>query len=186
MLVIRPARPDDAPLVMELIRDLARYEKLLDDVDADESMIAAALFAPQPRVFCDVAEWTEPGTETPVAAGFALWFYNFSTFRGRHGIYLEDLFVRPAHRGRGIGRELLARLARRCVEQGLARLEWAVLDWNAPALRFYASLGAAALKEWIPHRVTGAALAALAGGGSTGRASAAEGAAPAGGAPPGG
>ncbi|MCU0759965.1 MAG: GNAT family N-acetyltransferase [Steroidobacteraceae bacterium] len=163
MLVIRPARPDDAPLVMELIRDLARYEKLLDDVDADESMIAAALFAPQPRVFCDVAEWTAPGRDTPVAAGFALWFYNFSTFRGRHGIYLEDLFVRPEYRGRGIGRELLVRLARRCVDEDLGRLEWAVLDWNEPALRFYASLGAAGLKEWIPHRVTGAALAALAG-----------------------
>jgi GNAT superfamily N-acetyltransferase len=162
MLQIRPARPADAPLVMQLIRDLARYEKLLDDVDADESMIARALFAPQPRVFCDIAEWSAPGG-APLAAGFALWFYNFSTFRGRHGIYLEDLFVRPEHRGRGIGRALLAHLARRCVDEDLARLEWAVLDWNEPALRFYRSLGALGLEEWIPHRVTGPALAALAG-----------------------
>lgn len=163
MLSIRPARPADAAVVMDLIRDLARYEKLLDDVDADEAMIGKALFAPQPRVFCDVAEWTAPGG-SPVAAGFALWFYNFSTFRGRHGIYLEDLFVRPEYRGRGIGRELLVGLARRCVAQDLARLEWAVLDWNEPALRFYRSLGALGLKEWIPHRVTGAALRELAAG----------------------
>ena len=162
MLEIRPARPEDAQLVMALIRELAQYEKLLDDVDADETLIGRALFAPQPRVFCDIAEWTEPGAVSPATAGFALWFYNFSTFRGRHGIYLEDLFVRPQHRGRGIGGALLARLARRCVEQGLTRLEWAVLDWNEPALRFYRGLGAAGLKEWIPHRVTGAALTALA------------------------
>lgn len=163
MLSIRPARPADAPLVMELIRDLARFEKLLDEVDADETLIGQALFGPQPRVFCDVAEWTAPGG-TAIAAGFALWFYNFSTFRGRHGIYLEDLFVRPEYRGRGIGRELLVGLARRCVAQDLARLEWAVLDWNEPALRFYRSLGALGLKAWIPHRVTGAALRELAAG----------------------
>ena len=163
MLQIRPARPADAPLVMELIRDLARYENLLDDVDADETMLGRALFSPGPRVFCDVAEWTTPGDSAPVGVGFALWFYNFSTFRGRHGIYLEDLFVRPDFRGRGIGRALLTRLARRCVDEGLGRLEWAVLDWNEPALRFYRSLGALGLKEWIPHRVTGEALVALAG-----------------------
>jgi diamine N-acetyltransferase len=95
-------------------------------------------------------------------AGFALWFYNFSTFRGRHGIYLEDLFVRPAFRGRGIGRALLAGLAARCVREDLARLEWSVLDWNEPALAFYRTLGARAMKAWIPHRVTGEALTALA------------------------
>ncbi len=160
MLEIRPAAPADANVVMELIRDLARYEKLFDDVDADASMLGRALFDPQPRVFCDIAEWRAPGA-APVAAGFALWFYNFSTFRGRHGLYLEDLFVRPEHRGRGIGRALLVQLAQRCVREDLARLEWAVLDWNEPALRFYRSLGALGLKEWIPHRVTGDALLAL-------------------------
>jgi len=161
MLEIRPAAPADANVVMQLIRDLASYEKLLEDVDADASMLGRALFGPQPRVFCDIAQWTEPGA-APLAAGFALWFYNFSTFRGRHGIYLEDLFVRPGHRGRGIGRALLVHLAQRCVREDLARLEWAVLDWNEPALRFYRSLGAVGLKEWIPHRVTGEALFSLA------------------------
>ncbi|MCP5327760.1 MAG: GNAT family N-acetyltransferase [Steroidobacteraceae bacterium] len=170
MLEIRPARPADTASILTLIRELAEYEKLLDDVDADPEMIDRALFAPQPRVFCDIAEWTEPakGPEpdpasgTPVIAGFALWFYNFSTFRGRHGIYLEDLFVRPEYRGHGIGGALLAQLAHRCVEQQLTRLEWAVLDWNEPALQFYRSLGAVGLDDWTLHRVTGAALTALA------------------------
>lgn len=161
MLEIRPAQPADLPTILALIRDLAVYERLLDQVDADESLLGAALFGREPRVFCEIAEWRAPGA-TPVAAGFALWFYNFSTFRGRHGLYLEDLFVRPEHRGRGIGRALLVQLARRCVREGLARFEWAVLDWNEPALRFYESLGARGLKEWIPHRVTGAELEALA------------------------
>jgi GNAT superfamily N-acetyltransferase len=164
MLEIRPAQPDDAPLILELVRDLARYEKLLDEVDADEAKIGHALFGPQPRAFCEIAQWTAPGAG-PEAAGFALWFYNFSTFRGRHGLYLEDLFVRPAYRGRGIGRALLVHLAQRCVREDLARLEWAVLDWNEPALRFYRSLGALGLAEWIPHRVTGEALRTLARGG---------------------
>lgn len=161
MLEIRPAQPADLPTILALIRDLAVYERLLDQVDADEALLGAALFGREPRVFCEIAEWRAPGA-TPVAAGFALWFYNFSTFRGRHGLYLEDLFVRPEHRGRGIGRALLVHLARRCVREGLARFEWAVLDWNEPALRFYESLGARGLKEWIPHRVTGAELEALA------------------------
>ena len=111
-------------------------------------------------MFCDVAEWTADGRRE--TAGFALWFYSFSTFRGRHGLYLEDLFVQPAFRGRGIGKALLAQLARRCVAEGLTRLEWAVLDWNEPALRFYRSLGARALEAWVPHRVTGDALLQLA------------------------
>ena len=161
MLEIRPAQPADLPTILALIRDLAVYERLLDQVDADEALLGAALFGREPRVFCEIAEWRAPGA-TPVAAGFALWFYNFSPFRGRHGLYLEDLFVRPEHRGRGIGRALLVHLARRCVREGLARFEWAVLDWNEPALRFYESLGARGLKEWIPHRVTGAELEALA------------------------
>jgi diamine N-acetyltransferase len=157
-LRIRPAAPADAALVLALIRELAEYERLSDEVDATEAMIAAALFGSNPRAFCDVAEWD--GT----AAGFALWFYSFSTFRGRHGIYLEDLFVRPAHRGRGIGRALFAGLARRCAAEGLPRLEWSVLDWNEPALGFYRRLGAESLDGWTVHRLSGAALQALAAG----------------------
>lgn len=160
MLTLRPAQASDVPLILALIRELADYEKLLHAVDATEEALQAALFAEVPRVFCDIAEWDD-GTQ-PTPAGFALWFYNFSTFRGRHGIYLEDLFVRPAHRGRGIGKALLVQLAARCVRERLTRLEWAVLDWNEPALRFYRSLGALGMKEWIPHRVTGEALETLA------------------------
>ena len=155
-LAIRPARPGDAALVLSFIRELAEYERLAHEVDATLEGISAALFCEHPRVFADIAEWRgEP-------AGFALWFYNFSTFRGRHGIYLEDLFVRPAYRGHGIGRALLANLARRCRREGLPRLEWWVLDWNEPALAFYRSLGAVPMDEWTVQRVTGEALARLA------------------------
>ena len=162
MLTLRPAQAADAGTVLALIRELADYERLLDEVDATEQGLRAALFGAAPRVFCDIAEWRDGATDAPAVAGFALWFYNFSTFRGRHGIYLEDLFVRPAFRGRGIGRALLAGLAARCVREDLARLEWSVLDWNEPALAFYRSLGARAMTEWVPHRVTGEALVALA------------------------
>lgn len=171
MLKLRPAEARDAAEVLALIRELADYERLLGEVDATEDSVHAALFGPAPRVFCDIAEWhgSADGAEAagdaggaPAVAGFALWFYNFSTFRGRHGIYLEDLFVRPAFRGRGIGRALLAGLAARCVREDLARLEWSVLDWNEPALDFYRTLGARAMEEWVPHRVTGEALTALA------------------------
>jgi diamine N-acetyltransferase len=166
MLTIRPAVAADLPTVLGLIRGLAEYEKLLDEVDATESQLGAALFGAQPRVFCDLAEWsTAQGT---ASAGFALWFYNFSTFRGRHGLYLEDLFVLPQYRGHGIGRALLVHLAQRCVRERLARFEWAVLDWNEPALRFYASLGARVQEQWKLHRVTGEALVALASGGTDG------------------
>ncbi|NIX76456.1 GNAT family N-acetyltransferase [Microvirga sp. c23x22] len=157
-LSIRRAEARDASLVFDFIRELAEYEKLAHEVDATEADIAAALFAQQPRVFADIAEWDgEP-------AGFALWFYNFSTFRGRHGIYLEDLFVRPDFRSKGIGKALLRHLARRCVAEGLPRLEWWVLDWNEPALRFYRSIGALPMDEWTVQRVTGEALAELAAG----------------------
>jgi diamine N-acetyltransferase len=162
MLRLRPAEPRDAASVLALIRELADYEKLLHEVDATEDGLRAALFGPAPRVFCDLAEWHDSADGAPAVAGFALWFYNFSTFRGRHGIYLEDLFVRPAFRGRGIGRALLTGLAQRCVREGLARLEWSVLDWNEPALAFYRTLGARAMEEWVPHRVTGEALVGLA------------------------
>jgi len=169
--LLRPATEADAPLILALIRELADYERLLGEVDATEDGLRAALFGPAPRVFCDIAEWQDApddglagdGTPGPrTAAGFALWFYNFSTFRGRHGIYLEDLFVRPAFRGRGIGRALLAGLAARCVREGLARLEWSVLDWNEPALVFYQRLGARPQSDWTVYRVTGEALDRLA------------------------
>ena len=154
--VVRPARPEDAALILALIRELAAYERLLHECESTETDIASALFGPEPRVFAEIAEWDgEP-------AGFALWFYNFSTFRGRHGIYLEDLFVRPALRSHGIGQSLLRHLAQRCVREGLPRLEWWVLDWNEPALRFYRRIGARAMDEWTVQRVTGEALEALA------------------------
>ena len=158
MLTLRPAQADDAAEILALIRELADYERLLHEVDATPEGLHAALFGPTPRVFCDLAE------QDGVIAGFALWFYSFSTFRGRHGIYLEDLFVRPAMRGHGIGRALLADLAARCLREDLARLEWSVLDWNEPALAFYRTLGAREMKDWIPHRVTGEALLTLARG----------------------
>ncbi len=135
-LSIRAAQPADSALIFALVCELADYENLQAEVDATQEEIAAALFAPEPRVFCDIAAWDG------APAGFAMWFLNFSSFRGRHGIYVEDLFVRPEFRGRGIGKALMARLAARCVAQGLARFEWAVLDWNAPSLAFYKSIGA--------------------------------------------
>jgi GNAT superfamily N-acetyltransferase len=157
---IRPARPGEAGLVLAFVRELAEYERLLDSVDASEAMTDAALFGPQPRVFCDIAEWDgEP-------AGFALWFANFSTFRGRHGIYLEDIFVRPSYRRRGIGRALFHHLAGRCVERGWTRFEWSVLDWNTPSIAFYKSLGAQLLDDWTVCRISGDALARLAAAGA--------------------
>jgi len=157
-LEIRRARPDETGLVLSLIRELAEYEKLSHEVEATEAMIGAALFADHPRLFCEVAQWSgEP-------AGFAVWFVNFSTFSGRSGIYLEDLFVRPAYRGKGIGKALLARLARECLNNGWSRLQWSVLDWNTPSIEFYKSLGAVLMGEWTVCRVNGPALAALAEG----------------------
>jgi len=155
-LLIRRARPDEAGLVLSLVRELAEYEKLLHEVEATEVMIAEALFGASPRVFCDLAEWNGE------VAGFAVWFVNFSTFSGRAGIYLEDLFVRPALRGKGIGKALLAHLARECVANEWSRLQWSVLDWNTPSIEFYKSLGAVMLDEWTVCKVGGPALAALA------------------------
>jgi GNAT superfamily N-acetyltransferase len=162
--VARPARPDDAGLIFELIRELADYERLPHEVDATSAMVEAALFGPHPRVFSSIAEYSGESGRRPVAAGFSLWFYNFSTFRGRHGIYLEDLFVRPAFRGRGCGKVLLAELARRCVDEGLARLEWSVLDWNEPSIAFYRAQGGVLLDGWTTCRMTGDALVRLAAG----------------------
>lgn len=155
-LSIRAARRGDSALIFALVRELADYEKLSAEVDATEDAIAAALFADAPRLYCDIAEWAGE------AAGFAVWFLNFSTFRGRHGIYVEDIFVRPQFRGRGIGRALMAHLARRCVEQGYARCEWAVLDWNTPSIAFYRSIGAQCMDEWKICRLSGPALARFA------------------------
>ena len=151
-IAIRAAREDDAPLIFDLVRELAIYEKLADTVDATADDIATALFGKEPRLFCDIAEWNGE------AAGFAMWFLNFSTFRGRHGIYLEDLFVRPAFRGRGLGKALMAHLATRCITQGLARFEWSVLDWNAPSIAFYKSIGADVMDDWKICRLSGPAL----------------------------
>src|SRR5262245_26808686 len=131
---IRSARPGEAGLVLAFVRELAEYERLLDTVDATEERIAAALFGGNARLFCDIAEWNgEP-------AGFALWFLNYSSFRGRHGLYLEDLFVRPPFRRMGIGRALFVHLARRCVTEGWGRFEWAVLDWNKSSIAFYMAM----------------------------------------------
>jgi len=155
-VVVRPARPDDAPLVLRFIRALADYERLLHECEATEDDVRRDLFGANPRAFCDIAELDG----APV--GFALWFYNYSTFRGRHGIWLEDLFVVPEARGAGAGKALLKRLAGRCRDQGLGRLEWAVLDWNEPSIAFYDSLGATALDDWTTRRLTGEALERLA------------------------
>lgn len=156
-VIIRPATPADAGLIYEFVRGLAEYEKLLHEVEATADDLAGHLFCAHPKLFCDIAE----ADGAPV--GFAIWFYNYSTFRGRHGIYLEDLFVLPEARGLGAGKALLRGLARRCLDQGLARLEWAVLDWNAPSIAFYDSLGATAQTDWITRRMTGDPLKALAG-----------------------
>ena len=158
-LNIRPAVPGDAALVLSLVRELAEYENLADRVDATEAMIDEALFAPGSTQRCDIAEWDGE------VAGQAIWFTNFSTFRGRNGLYLEDLYVRPAYRGRGVGKALLARLARECQARGWPRMEWVVLDWNQPAIDFYRSLGAELAEDWRLVRLGGAALARLAGEG---------------------
>jgi GNAT superfamily N-acetyltransferase len=157
-LIIRRARPDEAGLVLSLVRELAEYEKLLHEVEATEAMISEALFGSNVRLFCDIAEWNGE------AAGFAVWFTNFSTFSGRSGIYLEDLFVRPALRGKGIGKALLSHLAKQCVANGWSRLQWSVLDWNTPSIEFYKSLGAVLMDEWTVCKVAGPALTALAQG----------------------
>ncbi|MBU6464562.1 MAG: GNAT family N-acetyltransferase [Bradyrhizobium sp.] len=155
-LNIRRAGPGETGLVLSLLRELAEYEKLLHEVRATEADIGAALFADNPVLFCEIAEWYgEP-------VGFAVWFLNFSTFSGRPGIYLEDLFVRPAQRRRGIGKALLVHLAKTCVANGWSRLQWSVLDWNAPSIEFYTSLGAVLMDEWTICRLSGPPLAALA------------------------
>jgi GNAT superfamily N-acetyltransferase len=155
-VTIRPAAEHEIPLVLEFVRELARYEHLEHEVMATPADLAAALFGP--RRYAEVVFACLDAT--PV--GFALFFHNFSTFAGKPGIYLEDLFVRPQARGRGIGRQLLAWLAHMALERGCPRLDWAVLDWNAPSIGFYRGLGAVALAEWRMFRLTGEPLERLA------------------------
>jgi len=156
-VTIRPALEQETPLILQFVRELAQYERLEEQMVAGEAQMRAALFGSRPYAEVVFVCWeAEP-------VGFALFFHTFSTFLGRPGIYLEDLFVRPAFRGRGLGRRLLGWLAELTVERGCGRLEWAVLDWNAPAIGFYRSLGAVALDEWTVFRLTGPALEALAG-----------------------
>jgi GNAT superfamily N-acetyltransferase len=153
---LRDATEADLPEIVRLVRALAEYEKLLHEAVGTEDDFRAALFGVNPRVFCTLAE-VQGRT-----VGQAIWFYNFSTFTGRHGIYVEDIFVEPAHRGLGIGKAFFRHLARRAVAEGCARMEWQVLDWNEPAIRFYRGIGARGMAEWQVERVTGEALKALA------------------------
>lgn len=150
--LLRSAEPEDIPDLFGLILALADYEKLTQNVVSTPDQLAAALFGPAPKVFCELAVC---GGQI---VGMAIWFYTFSTFAGRHGIWLEDLFVLEAFRGKGIGKALLKRLAQICVAQNLARLEWTVLDWNTPSIKFYKAMGARMMDEWTNCRLTGEAL----------------------------
>ncbi|QES42350.1 GNAT family N-acetyltransferase [Streptomyces venezuelae] len=155
--MIRTATPADVPVIHALVRDLAAYEKVPDEAKATEEQLREALFGERPAAFAHIAEDDASGD----VVGFALWFLNFSTWRGVHGIYLEDLYVRPEARGGGHGKALLTELARICVERGYERLEWSVLDWNEPSINFYRSLGALPQDEWTVYRLTDGALDAL-------------------------
>jgi GNAT superfamily N-acetyltransferase len=165
---IRPAREADVPAILGFIRELAEYEKLLHEVVATEEALRTTLFGDHPAAEVLMAEVLMAEVEASAEAeerciGFALFFPTYSTFLARPGVHLEDLYVTPAFRGRGVGRALLSRLARTVVERGWGRLEWAVLDWNAPAIGFYRKLGAVPMDEWTTFRLTGEALEALAG-----------------------
>ena len=152
MLSLRDATPDDADRILEFIRALAAYEREPDAVETDAKTLRRQMSSPRPPFKCILAEWAgEP-------IGFALYFYNYSTWRGAPGLYVEDLFVMPEHRGRGAGRALFLHLAARAVERGCKRMEWAVLDWNTPAIAFYRRFGAVPLSEWTTYRLTGPAL----------------------------
>ncbi len=152
MIAIRAAQPADVPLLLRFIRELAEYERLAHEVVASESELAECLFGPRPAAEALIAKWQGE------AAGFAVFFTSFSTFLARPGLYLEDLFVRPALRRRGVGKALLLHLVRLAVERRCGRLEWSVLDWNQPAIAFYESLGAVAVPQWTRFRLSGAAL----------------------------
>ena len=153
--MIRRIDPADVPAVVGLVHELAAYEREPDSCLLTGEQLTAALFGPEPALFGHVAVVGDD------VVGCALWFLNFSTWRGVHGLYLEDLYVRPAHRGSGLGRALLATLAGVCTERGYARLEWSVLDWNAPSIAFYRSLGAVPMDGWTTFRLDGAALGVL-------------------------
>ena len=155
--MIRPATPADVPTIARLIRALSEYERLAHQFDCDEARLRECLFGPRPYAEVLLAE------EAGAVVGFALFFHNFSTFMARPGLYLEDLFVEPEHRGHGHGKALLAALARTAVERGCGRLEWSVLNWNEPAIGFYRALGAVQMNDWTVYRLTGDALRAMAG-----------------------
>jgi ribosomal protein S18 acetylase RimI-like enzyme len=159
--MIRYAKPQDVPAILELIHELARYENEPEAVLTSDSLLRETLFGVQPQVFALVAE-DNVAQDAAVVVATAIWFVNYSTWTGRHGIYLEDLIVTSAHRGGGHGVALMSELARICVQRDYARLDWTVLDWNSPALGFYQRLGAKPLSDWTAHRVSGAALADLA------------------------
>jgi len=154
---IRRAAPEDLATMSELIKDLALYEKALDRAKATTEQLRQSFFCEAPNVFCDLVE-----SDEGEVAGFAVWFLNYSTWTGTHGIFLEDLFVKPEFRGRGYGKKLLSHLAAECVAKGYQRFQWSVLDWNQPAIDFYRSLGAAAMDEWTDFRLSNGALSALA------------------------
>jgi GNAT superfamily N-acetyltransferase len=153
MSVIRPATANDVPAILQMIHDLAIYEKEPDAVRNTPEMLHAALFGENPRIFATMAE-----NDGGDVQGFALWFLNYSTWEGVHGIYLEDLYVKPEARGAGHGKALLRHLAATAVDRGYARVEWSVLDWNEPSINFYKNLGAAPMDDWSTFRLTGAAL----------------------------
>jgi GNAT superfamily N-acetyltransferase len=155
-LNIRAAQPADCAAILALLHELAEYQGLQADADVSLDKVESALFAAHPQYFCDIAEWDRE----PV--GFAAWFLHYSTFRGRHGLHLEDLFVRPAWRRRGIGKALMHRLAERCVADGHVRFEWAVMQSNVPSIEFYRSIGAQVLDQWKLCRLSGTALQAFA------------------------
>ena len=157
-LLIRPANAADTQLILALIRELAVYERAPDAAKASAADIDRALFSEHPKVHALIAEWNGE------AVGFAVYFFNFSTWTGKHGLYLEDLFVRESVRGRGVGKALLVRLAAIALENDCARFEWSVLDWNEPAIGFYKSLGAKPMNDWTVYRIDGAALVTLAAG----------------------
>lgn len=155
--VLRPARPGDEPGILAMIEALARYEREPDAVENTAPMLTAALFGDEPRVFAHVVE------QDGAIVGIAIWFVTYSTWTGTHGIWLEDLYVDERMRGRGHGRALMSALAAECVERGYRRFEWTVLDWNAPSIAFYRSIGAEPMSEWTTQRLSGERLAELAG-----------------------
>ena len=154
--MIRPAVKEDAPIILQLIKELAEYEKAPNEVIATTKDIEDTIFAEDPKVFCELVEIDGD------VVGMAIWFLNYSTWQGRHGIYLEDLYIKPEFRGKGFGKALLQHLARICSERGYGRFQWWVLDWNSPAIEFYHSIGAVPMSEWTVFRVSGEPLKKLA------------------------